>query len=266
MKTYKSCFTLLAAALLLGSCKKELLPGQYIGQSVSMGNGKVWSWVKFDKEGNPQAMGFSFTDAALQNLPDSTSHPSGNDHANIFAMEYPPTAVTKTPFQHCAINWNPKGHTSPVYDKPHLDMHFYLMSTAERKKIPHYPEQKERFENYPDAAYLPPRYIVPGPPGGGAVAAAEPEMGTHWVDSLSPEMKGSPFTETFVYGTWDGKVNFYEPMITYSMLKNISTFTRSIPQPAKVQQSGYYPRKLKITHAKGEYEIALEDFYYRAAQ
>jgi hypothetical protein len=43
-------------------------------------------------------------------------------------------------------------------------------------------------------------------------------MGAHWADLLSPEFSGSPFTKTFILGTYDGKVIFWEPMITRAYL------------------------------------------------
>lgn len=243
------------------SCKKELIPGTYESQRIAMGNGEIWSWVNFDKDGKTISMGFSLTDGALENLPDSVNHPSGNDHANIFELAFPSRLVTGTPFLNAAVNWNPKGHTAPVYNKPHLDVHFYMIPVDERKLIPHYPDASDKFDNFPPAEYLPADYFVPGPPGG----AAEPEMGTHWVDMKAPELQpGGEFKETFVYGSYDGRVIFYEPMITYSHLKN-NPFTRSIPWPAKVQISGHYPKQLHVEHSEGVYKVVLEQFEYRKA-
>ncbi|MGI8637700.1 MAG: hypothetical protein ACR2KZ_20055, partial [Segetibacter sp.] len=57
----------------------------------------------------------------------------------------------------------------------------------------------------PTASYLPQNYF-PGAP--------VPQMGKHFVDIASPELNGQPFTQTFIYGSYDSKVTFYEPMIT----------------------------------------------------
>jgi hypothetical protein len=54
-------------------------------------------------------------------------------------------------------------------------------------------------------------------------------------------------------------------MITLDFLKNTSSFQRAIPQPAKVQQSGYYPTKMRILKHNGETEIILDEFVYRQA-
>ncbi len=52
------------------------------------------------------------------------------------------------------------------------------------------------------------------------VGGGVPQMGAHWVDVTSPELNGSTFAQTFIYGSYDGQVNFYEPMITLDFLKN----------------------------------------------
>ena len=242
----------------ISSCKKELIPGTYESKRAAMGNGEVWSWVNFDQDGNPVAMGLSMTEPALENLPDSVNHPSGNDHANIIELQLPPTLVSKTPFLHSAINWNPKGHIPiPVYDKPHFDVHFYMITSDERKAIPEYEADSMKYKNFPPPEYLPADYINPG--------KGEPEMGAHWVDLKSPELNGDPFKETFVYGSWDGKVTFYEPMLTYTFLKNIDDYTRAIPWPSKVKISGYYPKTMRVKHRDGLYTICLEDLEFRKA-
>lgn len=88
-------------------------------------------------------------------------------------------------------------------------------------------------------------------------------MGSHWIDVTSGELNGKPFTETFIFGSYDGKVTFYEPMITLDFLKNNSNYVREIPQPAKVQTSSWYPTKMKILKHDGLTEIVLDEFVYR---
>ena len=60
-----------------------------------------------------------------------------------------------------------------------------------------------------------------------------------------------------------GKVTFYEPMITLEFLKNNNNFERSIPQPAKVQKSGWYPTKMKIIKHDGLTDVILDGFNFR---
>lgn len=95
-----------------------------------------------------------------------------------------------------------------------------------------------------------------------------PTMGKHWVDVTSPELNPNnpqPFTQTFIYGSYDSKVVFYEPMITLDFLKTTANFERLIPQPAKVQQSGYYPTKMRVQKQGNAVSIILEGLVYRTA-
>lgn len=251
----------LALALSLSNCKKELIAGVYEGAPVPMGNGTMNCWSSFDADGNPTALGITITESALDNLPDSNAHHSGNDHANVFEAQLPPEIVSKTPFQHVAINWNPAGHTPGIYDKPHFDFHFYMISSAERKQIPEYAADSTKFKTFPPPEYLPPNFICPG--GG------EPEMGAHWIDKNAPELPwngGHGFTETWVCGTYNGNVTFYEPMITYSFLKNEGVLNLTIPRPAKVKKSGYYPTHLQVKHEEGKYIVCLEGLEYRKGE
>jgi hypothetical protein len=52
-------------------------------------------------------------------------------------------------------------------------------------------------------------------------------------------------------------------MITLEFLKDNSNFERSIPQPAKVQKTGYYPTKMRVVKHDGVTEIILDGFVYR---
>jgi hypothetical protein len=90
-----------------------------------------------------------------------------------------------------------------------------------------------------------------------------PMMGAHWVDPTSGEFHGQPFGETFIFGSYEGKVTFYEPMITLEFLKNNSNFERSIPQPAKVQKSGYYPTKMRVVKHDGVTRSSWTALYNR---
>jgi large repetitive protein len=44
-------------------------------------------------------------------------------------------------------------------------------------------------------------------------------MGLHWNDPDAPERKGAPFTQTFIYGSYDGAMIFGEPMVAKSYLE-----------------------------------------------
>jgi len=87
----------------------------------------------------------------------------------------------------------------------------------------------------------------------------------HWLDFTAPELNGATFTQTFIYGSYDGQVTFYEPMITEQFILANPAFERAIPQPAKVQKTGYYPTKMRIAKADKITNIILEGFVLRQA-
>jgi hypothetical protein len=92
-----------------------------------------------------------------------------------------------------------------------------------------------------------------------------PKMGKHWIDVTSPELSGEKFSQTFIFGSYDSKVIFYEPMITLDFLKKTSKFERPIPVPAKFQKSGYYPTKMRVVKHDGVTEVLLDGFVKRQA-
>jgi hypothetical protein len=252
MRKLKSFVAAITAFFMVSISACQKTPETYFeGPEVSMGNGKVRSWVQLDENENPSALGIVIDLAALDNLPGGES---GHGHSMYeIAM---PEAASKTVFNHVVIDWNPKGHEPEViYGLPHFDFHFYLISREQRMKIPSYKADSIKFKNAPHQDYLPIGYFYPG--GG------EAQMGAHWIDSKASELNEKPFTETFIFGTYDGKVTFYEPMITYSFFKGSAKFSRSIPRPAKVQVSGYYPKTMEIIKTTNKYSLSLKDFEYR---
>ena len=132
-----------------------------------------------------------------------------------------------------------------------------MTSEAERMTIPPYEVDNTKFLKVPTAEYMPANYI--------AVPGGVPQMGTHWVDVTSPALNGGLFTETFIFGTFDGKVTFYEPMITEGFLKANTSFERAIPQPAKYQIAGLHPTRMRIEKKDGVTSFILEGFVQRQA-
>lgn len=249
----------LGVTLLFSSCKKDDVPVQnniFKGPVVQVHEGKAWTWVQLDRSGKPERLAITLTDAALNSVPvagDGHDHDHSGD--NSWTLSFHPKAGV-TPFNHVGMGWNPEGHEPEViYGKPHFDFHFYMMTPAEVAAIPPYEVDSLKFKNWPAPAYFPPAYFNPG---GGV-----PQMGAHWVDATSGEFNGQPFTQTFIYGSYDGKVTFYEPMITLDFLKNNNNFERNIPQPAKFQKTGYYPTKMKVVRHDGVTEIILDGFVYK---
>lgn len=248
----KKVFLLFAASALLFSCKKDNeKSGIFKGPDASVYHGKAWNWIKVTQDGVPEQMSLTLDQAALSTV--STSPSGGHEHEDHIIVPLADKAREVTPFQFILLDWNPNGHEPDgIYTLPHFDFHFYLTAPGE---VMNYTDNA-KLNADPNPAYLPANHI-----GGAPV----PMMGKHWIDLASPELHGQPFTQTFLYGSYDQKIVFYEPMITLDFLKNTTSFERTIPQPAKVQKSGYYPTILRVVNQSGTTNIILDGFTYRQA-
>ncbi|ULQ55211.1 hypothetical protein KJS94_11215 [Flavihumibacter rivuli] len=244
------------AATVLTACEKDKdkTANLYKGPEQAFHNGKSYAWIQTDKQGNPEKLGLTIDAAAYNSLP---AEGEGHNHSNSLSLKFAQNGPS-TLFTHVLLDWNPEGHEPEgVYDLPHFDFHFYLQSEAERQAIPVYEQAAAKFDNHPEAGYTPDSYI--------AIPGGVPQMGVHWVDLNSPEMKGEDFTQTFLYGSYDGKVTFYEPMITKAFIDQNPSFERSFPLPAKFKATGYYPTKMKIRKENGSVHITLENFVLKQA-
>jgi hypothetical protein len=170
-----------------------------------------------------------------------------------------PSDAPRLPFDHIGLNWNPRGHDPEgVYTVPHFDFHFYMISTDERDKITTRGEDKARCSKPLPEEFTPAGYIY-------APDSEEPGMGSHWVEPGSHEFHGAAFTHTFIYGSYDGKVIFLEPMVAKSFLDTKPNVTAEIKLPAKYQKPGYYPTRYSVNYnpQTKEYTVALEGLTLR---
>ncbi|GAA4730080.1 hypothetical protein [Flavisolibacter ginsenosidimutans] len=259
----KKIFLFAAVSLAaFSSCKKdhENKPAEKIfkGDAQTFQHGKAWTWYEADDNNNPVRIAIAMDDASMASLDTLTPGAPGHHHENSLSLKLHPKATGGTPFTHVLLDWNPAGHEpAGVYDKPHFDFHFYIQPEAERIAIPTYDLAQAKFDNAPAQGYMPPTYINPG---GGV-----PQMGAHWLDVTTPEVNGQPFTQTFLMGSYDGKVTFWEPMITRKFVEANPSFERAIPQPTKYQKAGWYPTKMRIAKQDGTTNIILEGFVQRQA-
>jgi hypothetical protein len=237
-------------------------PALAYGEAVPLGNGSMRTYVVMEA-GAPVELGVALTESAMSGLPDHHS-PGGimmpdGLHMFPYVLELP--ANHGTPFRHVAFDWNPGGHEPPgVYDKPHFDVHFYMIEVAERMAIdPVDPQFGAKAANLPPAEYLPAGYITPVPD-------AVPMMGLHWLSASAGELQGRPFDKTFIYGSWDGKLIFLEPMITKAFLEARPDFVEEIVTPQSFAVPGRYPSAYRIqwNEAAREYRIALTGFQPRS--
>jgi hypothetical protein len=158
-----------------------------------------------------------------------------------------PAKAPATPFTHVVLNWNPHGHPpAGIYDKPHFDFHFYLISEKVRAGI-QATDQKTMLP--PPAQNIPKGWI--------AWPEATSRMGVHWADMKSPEFHGQPFTYTFIYGAYDGKVSFFEPMITRAFLLSHPDVVAPIEQPEVPADQRFQPKQYRVRYDASRHEITV---------
>jgi len=226
----------------------------FYGPQVAVGNGKMRTFATLTHEGVPMLVGVEITDSALYDLP---TDPNATDK-ETYLLPLHQKAQAATVLDHVVVEWNPQGHPpAGIYTVPHFDFHFYRISIAEQNAIPPYEVDSTGFNDLPPAGYIPspPYFEIPG---------GVPEMGAHWADATSPEFNGVPFTYTFLYGSYGGKVTFYEPMVTRAFFLSGQTAYKSIPQPTLFSPTNaYYHTHYKIWQEGNKHYIALTDFVLR---
>ncbi len=227
----------------------------YYGPAVPLGAGKAQTFITINKDGKPTGMGVALSEKSLENLPSSqTGHNHRSTSAPLtfeYVLQFPKQAEI-TPFQFMTLDWNPQGHEPQgIYDLPHFDFHFFMISNQERQTIT---PLEGMDPEIPQAKYIPtPYFQLPG---------RVPNMGVHWVDPRSPELAGATFTRTFIYGTYKEKMAFMEPMITLDYIKSKPTNVDEIPLPTHFQTDGFYPSKYQVKYnpVRKEYLILFTDF------
>lgn len=235
--------------LLLVGCKTDdstnVGPQIYKSAEQTLGNGKVFTWTKFSVDNVPTSVGFTMTKGALDNL----------SHTGLeLELNFPAEAAGKIPFDHLLLDFLHTGHEPPgTYDVAHFDMHFYMQTSSERKAIPPYAgAAMAKFDNLPADGFIPKPYIrLPG---------GVPAMGVHWADPTSKELAGTgKFDQTLIYGSYDGKVTFIEPMVTLEFLKSSPNLTKALPTPTKFAKSGLFPMTYSIKQVGENIEVSLDN-------
>jgi hypothetical protein len=228
---------------------KNQMLNTFYGPTVPLGNGVARAWVSVNKNGDPTAVGISLSEKALDKLPLV---------ATSYVLPLPKNKGMNF-YTHGYLDWNPQGHPPVgIYDVPHFDFHFYIISSEARMAIG--PNDDAQFLNYPAPIYVPPMYM-PAPPG-------VPQMGLHWVDLLAPEFNGGIFTKTFIWGSYDGAFIFWEPMVTRTYLLSHPMDEITLRQPQAFQRDGWYAGKYKVWYSAspGEYTVALTDLTFHMGE
>ncbi len=238
---------LIGFALVAAGCIGK--SGTFIGEEKPLGNGKVHSWITFDKDGKPSAIGVNFSESALSGLPgESTTE-------YVLAL---PEKASSTAFNHIGLVWDAIGHPPlGIYETPHFDVYIYIISPQARQYITATGLDRANVERKPLAEYIPTGYV---PLPGGV-----PTQGALWVDPNSSEYKRQPFTRTFVYGFYNGRMVFMGPMVTKAFLETKTNTTDAIKLPERFLRSAYYPTRYSVKYdaVAKEYTISLEGMALR---
>jgi hypothetical protein len=233
--------------------------GLYFGEFRILGNGTVRSWVQLGKDSKPTAIGVTLSETALSGLSTTPAKTPAEMMKHENPLELPRQAAA-TGFDHISVDWNPQGHDPQgIYDKPHFDFHFYRISRAARDQITAVGKDLVKCAKPLPKRFVPAGYILPP-------KAELPRMGAHWLDPASPELHGQLFTQTFIYGSYNGHLNFLEPMITKAFLETRPNFTAPVKVPAAYEKPGYYPTRYSVKYNADRQEItvALEGLKYFA--
>lgn len=249
------------------------------GDVLALGNGRLKSYVAKKSDGTIHAIGVEFHKSTLVNLPDEHNDglncwdSNGDNDIDLEAecsgghnrtLKFP---ANPTPFNHISIDWEPHGHVpADVYDIPHFDFHFYMISQITRNLIGVGPCFGTINCGIYEKAIVPvaPNYIHPDFFN---TKLAFSRMGNHWADKTSPEFNGQPFTHTFILGSFNGSLTFQEPMVSLPYLLTKPSQCTAIKQPAQYQKAGLYPMKycIRFNNLEDKYTVSLEDFRNRQA-
>ncbi|GAA0565275.1 PEP-CTERM sorting domain-containing protein [Rhizomicrobium electricum] len=233
-----SLYSLIAAAALATAAQATVVAGT----SGSLNGGSVTAFA--DVTGSHlNAVGYKVSGAVVRD--------PGASGGELFLTL--PSQASATGFTVLGLEWNPHGHEpAGVYDQPHFDLHFYYIPDSKRMTIP------GGVIGGVDPKLLPAGYSQPGP--------TVPMMGGHSVDLTSSEWNGGSFTQTFIYGFFEGKEIFLEPMVTQAYFQSlIGSESFTIRQPGMYGQDvvpDLVPTKVTYAYDRDSdlYTISLGDF------
>jgi len=278
-------FGVVAALLALCGCATtdpQSQSARSLGWQLPLGHGTVASYVETDGAGVPAAIGVLFSATALDGLSmDSDMHRChGRTHEGhvdaktqcVHMQEHViplPDSVARradVPFKWVLLNWNPRGHIPPgVYDIPHFDIHFQMAPIADVFAIESGPcgPERVRCDQFAIAKKpLPANYMHVDFKD---VDAVVPAMGNHLIDVTGPEFNRQPFTRSWIYGVYDGKVIFYEQMVSRAYMLGNPQGCEPIKSPQAVAVSGFYPTVSCVRRdaKSGEVTVSMERFVHR---
>lgn len=241
---------LIPAVLLLLTTVAAQASGQRIfaGEAVAVGEGIARVVTVQNPDGTPASVAVVLSRAALEGLPGPES-----GHAAVEYVLPMPVEGPWTGYDHVGLDWNPVGHIPEgVYSVAHFDVHFYTIGQAERAAITFTGADRERALAPPDSDLVPAGYVIPPD-------SAVERMGLHGLDPGGHEFHGKPFSYSFLYGYYTGRLIFVEPMIAVDWLRTRPDVTVPVKTPSTYSMPGYYPDRYRIGFdaERDEYRVAL---------
>jgi hypothetical protein len=256
-----------------------------LGWRANLGSDEVASFAEVQGTGAPRAIGIMFSADALAGLPAEHSdghHCSDRDGDGVTARPAEcfethefviplPDAVSRRgdiPFKWALLNWNLHGHPPPgVYNVPHFDVHFYMVPIADVLAIRPGPCGPDFVDCDDFAAAKTPLPADLMHPDFKDVDAVAPAMGNHLIDLSGREFQGEPFTRSWIYGIYGGRVIFYEEMVALAYLLSRPDACAPIKSPPAVAVDGFYPtqRCVRCDASADAYVVSMEGFVYREA-
>lgn len=287
---FRALLALLSVTTILTGCASRdrdpgAGPARLLGAQTAIGSGTVSSYAELTRQGEPAAVGIAFSPTALSGLPTGAPHwhhcvdrnrdgvvDQATECLHTFEYVIPlPDAVARRgdmPFKWVLLNWNPMGHIPPgIYDVPHFDVHFFIEPIADVFALQAGPCGVEfiRCDQFEAGKQPIPSNYVPTDFKG--VDAVVPAMGNHLIDLTGPEFNKQPFTRSWIFGVYGGKVTFWEEMVSHAFLLSKPNGCNSIKAPKAVATSGFYPTVSCLRHSAstGETTVSMESFVFRAA-
>lgn len=274
------------AALFLVSPNAPPVSGTLEGPPVAVGAGSAWTYIETGDGGEPRSLGIALSEEALTGLATRMNNTSrcwdkdgdgsmshgeclGDDQATLALPEG--AEALGLPVRWATVNWNAEGHIPPapsVWSAPHFDFHFFIEDREVIEGIRPGPcgefidcDDFERAVRPLAEGHTPASYID--------VGAAVPGMGNHLIDSQDPELSDASlgFSGTFIYGAYDGKLIFLEPMISHAFLSTRPDRCRALRTPDAYGVAGYYPTEycVRWDEETSTYRISLEGLVHRTA-
>lgn len=214
------------------------------GGSQAFGNVSVTASAVLNGDGTPREVEVDIPMAVIQTPPPV---PGPGPAEAVAVIPFPPDIQKTTYLNHFEMHWNPHGHIPPIFMKPHFDFHFYGIPVDEVRAI------KEMDPTPPAPEYMPKGYIYFGKD------TFIPEMGVHTGSMAVMDM---PFTADMIAGIANGRMNFFEPMVTQDFLLQKKTFRLDMPLPQKFGRDTLYPMKFegKYDRKSDAFRLILTDF------